>query len=263
MTSDPTRRSPARAVADDWAWLRRFTAARIALGHCGAGLPTAPHLALQAAHAQARDAVHKSFDSEAVLAQLASRGWDAIGVESGARDRLDYLKYPDKGRVLSARSDALLSDPRAKADIVLVVADGLSSRAVQVNALPVLDQLVPRLREAGHCLAPIIVATQGRVALADHVGELLQASAAIMLIGERPGLSAADSLGLYLTWMPRRGRLDSERNCISNVRNGGLSAEDATRQAVALVDRMFQHKVAGVALGRLGLHPPATPCVLT
>jgi ethanolamine ammonia-lyase small subunit len=156
---------------------------------------------------------------------------------------------------LAAASQALLSEPGLAADIVLVVADGLSSRAVQVNALPVLDALVPRLRHAGHRLAPVIVATQGRVALADHIGELLQASASLILIGERPGLSAADSLGLYLTWMPRRGRVDAERNCISNVRQGGLSTDEAAGQAAALVARMFHHQVAGVALARLPCSP--------
>jgi ethanolamine ammonia-lyase small subunit len=257
MTSE-TGHGERPAIADTWGWLTRFTEARIALGHCGTGLPTGPHLALQAAHAQARDAVLKPLDASALMAQMAARGWDAIGVHSRARDRLAYLQRPDDGRTLAADAEARLSEPGIAADVVVVVADGLSSRAVQVNAVPVLDALMPRLREAGNRIAPIVVATQGRVALADHVGEIIRASASIILIGERPGLSAADSLGLYLTWCPRRGRLDSERNCISNVRSGGLSADDAARQAARLIQRMFRHKVAGVALGRLSDAPPSS-----
>lgn len=244
------------AAPHDWGWLKRFTEARIALGHCGVGLPTAPHLAFQAAHAEARDAVLKPFDAAALVAGVQARGWPAVAVQSRAADRQAYLQRPDEGRILDDASEALLSEPHPAADIALVVADGLSSRAVEENALAVLDALVPRLKEAGHRLAPVVVATEGRVALADHVGELLQATASVILIGERPGLSAADSLGLYLTFLPRRGRVDSERNCISNVRAGGLAPAEAAAQACALIERMFRHRAAGVALARLN-SPPA------
>ncbi|MGY3453318.1 ethanolamine ammonia-lyase subunit EutC [Bradyrhizobium sp. USDA 4353] len=241
----------ATSSADDWTWLSRYTEARIALGRCGPGLPTSAHLAFQAAHAEARDAVLKPFNAEQFAADVSARGWPALAVHSRAPDRAIYLQRPDEGRLLSPESEALLSEPRAPADITLVVADGLSSRAVQVNALPVLDALMPLLAATGRRLSPVIVGSQGRVALADHVGELFGASASIILIGERPGLSAADSLGLYLTWMPRRGRVDSERNCISNVRNGGLAPADAAKQAAELLERMFRHQAAGVSLARL------------
>jgi len=245
-------KTPTTSSSDDWTWLSRYTEARIALGRCGPGLPTSAHLAFQAAHAEARDAVLKPFDAISFAADVAARGWPALAVRSRAADRASYLQRPDEGRLLSEECEALLSEPRAPADIALVVADGLSSRAVQVNALPVLDALIPRLTATGRRLSPVIVASQGRVGLADHIGELFGASASIILIGERPGLSAADSLGLYLTWMPRRGRVDSERNCISNVRHGGLTPEDAAKQAAELIERMFRHQAAGVSLAR---HP--------
>ena len=247
--------TPATSSSDDWSWLSRYTEARIALG-CGPGVPTSAHLGFQAAHAEARDAVLKPFDAEGFAADVTAHGWPALAVHSRAADRSIYLQRPDEGRLLSPASEALLSEPRAPADIALVVADGLSSRAVQVNALPVLEQLMPWLTMTGRRLSPVVIASQGRVALADHIGELLGASASIILIGERPGLSAADSLGLYLTWMPRRGRVDSERNCISNVRQGGLSPQDATTQAAELIERMFRHQAAGVSLARLPQLPP-------
>jgi len=236
-----------------WAHLRRFTEARIALGHAGCGLPTAAHLAFQAAHAQARDAVHAALDTDALMAALAERGWPAVVVASAAPDRATYLTRPDLGRVLSQESERRLSEPATAPDVVLVVGDGLSGTAVRANALPVLDALVPRLHAAGRRTGPVVVATQARVALGDPVGEILQAKAAIVLIGERPGLSAADSLGLYLTWMPRRGRVDAERNCISNVRAGGLAPETAAEQAAALVEAMFAARASGIALKSLQL----------
>ncbi|WP_315720632.1 MULTISPECIES: ethanolamine ammonia-lyase subunit EutC [unclassified Bradyrhizobium] len=247
--ADPTKL--ATNSVDAWTWLSRYTEARIALGRCGPGVPTSAHLGFQAAHAEARDAVLKPFDAEQFADDATARGWPALAVHSRAADRATYLQRPDAGRLLSPESEALLSEPRAPADIALVVADGLSSRAVLVNALPVLEALMPLLATTGRRLSPVTVAAQGRVALADHVGELLGASASIILIGERPGLSAADSLGLYLTWMPRRGRVDSERNCVSNVRQGGLAPEDAAKQAADLIARMFQHQAAGISLARL------------
>ena len=234
--------------ADPWTELRRFTDARIALGRCGAGLPTAAHLAFQAAHAAARDAVHRPLDVDGLLAALAALGLSGIPVASAAPDRPTYLQRPDLGRRLSDISQQLLSEPLTVGNVALVVADGLSSAAVENNAPPTVAALVPLLCQAGRRIAPIIVATQARVALGDHIGELLQADVAVVLIGERPGLSAVDSLGLYITWMPRLGRVDAERNCISNVRTGGLAPEEAARQAAALVETMMCYRAAGVAL---------------
>jgi len=240
--------SPLAVRPDSWAGLRRFTDARIALGRCGASLPTAAHLAFQAAHAQARDAVHTPLDTAALMTALAARNWPALRVSSAAPDRPTYLRRPDLGRRLSPDSQELLSGPMAPCEVVVVVADGLSSAAITANALPVLTALIPLLGQAGRKLGPILVASQARVALGDPIGEALQAEVSIMLIGERPGLSAMDSLGLYLTWMPRPGRVDAERNCISNVRTGGMAQEEAARQAALLVDSMKSHRSGGIAL---------------
>lgn len=242
--------------ADAWSELRRFTAARIALGRCGsAGLPTAAHLAFQASHAQARDAVHTPLDIDALRATLAAHHWPSLAVNSAAPDRPTYLKRPDLGRILSPDSLALLSQPQAPCSIAVVVADGLSSAAVTANAEPVLAELLPLLRRAGRPWGEIVVATQARVALGDAIGEALQADAAVVLIGERPGLSATDSLGIYLTWMPRPGRVDAERNCISNIRAGGMEAAQAARQAATLLDMMFTHRAAGIALSQIASVP--------
>jgi ethanolamine ammonia-lyase small subunit len=155
---------------------------------------------------------------------------------------------PDLGRALAAESKARLSEPMVAPDVAIVVGDGLSSVAVARNAIPVLELLCNRLANVGLRLAPIVVATQARVALADEIGELLQAKVSVMMIGERPGLSAADSLGMYLTFGPRRGRLDSERNCISNIREGGMTAQDAAARAVDLIRSMLEHRASGVLL---------------
>jgi ethanolamine ammonia-lyase small subunit len=222
-------------VPASWAALRKHTPARIAIGRAGSSLPTGAYLEFQAAHARARDAVHAALDVDAMVQSIAACGWPVIPVRSAAEDRQVYLRMPDLGRRLCAESRARLSEPMIAPDVVIVVGDGLSSVAVERNAVAVLRVLFPRLQAAGLQVAPIIVAVQARVALSDEVGELLQAKAALILIGERPGLSAADSLGIYLTFTPRVGRVDSERNCISNIREGGMPAADAAAQATDLI----------------------------
>lgn len=245
------------AAADNWKALCNYTAARIALGHAGSGLPTSAHLAFQLAHAKARDAVHTPLDTMALTAQLSEAGHAAIVVESAAGNRAVYLARPDLGRRLSDPSLAKLSEPMVVPDVAIVAADGLSSTAVTAHATAVIAALTPLLKNMGKTIAPVIVATQGRVALGDHIGEILQAKLVIVLIGERPGLSAFDSLGIYITWMPHCGRTDAERNCISNVRAGGLSPADAAAQAANLIEGMFQFHIAGVALSaRLALPSP-------
>jgi ethanolamine ammonia-lyase small subunit len=235
---------------DPWQEFRTHTDARIALGRAGNSVPTTHHLSFQAAHAQARDAVHTPLDKDAMILQLTQAGWPSLLLSSAAADRAVYLKRPDLGRRLSESSIETLSQPRTRTDVVLVVADGLSSIAVAANAVPTLQVLVPMLLQIPMTLAPILVATQARVALGDPIGELFQAKIAIVLIGERPGLSAADSMGMYLTWMPRPGRVDSERNCISNIRTQGLAPTEAARQAADLVKAMIDHQAAGVLLGQ-------------
>jgi ethanolamine ammonia-lyase small subunit len=225
-----------------WRDLRRFTPARVALGRAGNGVPTAAHLAFQAAHAAARDAVHAPLDTAALTAELTAAGFGSQTVHSAAPDRRTYLLRPDLGRKL-APDQTLTPLPGC---LALVICDGLSALAVQRHAAGLLQHLRPLL--TGWTLAPIAVAEQGRVALADEIGAVLQADAVAVLIGERPGLSAADSLGVYLTWQPRPGRTDAERNCISNIRPGGLALEDAAKKLAWLIREMRTLKLTGIGL---------------
>jgi ethanolamine ammonia-lyase small subunit len=246
-------------VQAGWALLRRHTLARIALGRAGFGLPTRAYLEFQAAHARARDAVHAQLDVDGMLQDIARRGWPVISVASAAQNRHAFLRMPDLGRALAADSRVRLSEPMVAPDVVIVIGDGLSSVAVARNAIPVLEVLCPRLADTGLRLAPLVVATQARVALADEIGELVQAKLSVMMIGERPGLSAADSLGMYLTFAPRRGRLDSERNCISNIHAAGMTAQDAAARAVDLIRSMLAHGASGVPLAARMLAVEQTP----
>ena len=216
-----------------WTDLRRYTPARVALGRAGNAVPTAAHLAFQADHAAARDAVHATLDVDALRRDL---GAPAPHVHSAAPDRATYLLRPDLGRML--HPDCRL-DP-IPGCIAIVIADGLSAIAAQRHA----PALIVAMRHSG----PIIIATQARVALGDDIGALLQAEAVLVLIGERPGLSAADSLGAYLTWQPRRGRSDAERNCVSNIRPEGLPIPDACLKLNWLIGQMRRLRLSGVAL---------------
>jgi ethanolamine ammonia-lyase small subunit len=227
-----------------WQNLRRFTPARIALGRVGAGLPTAAHLAFQSAHAAARDAVHAELDVAGLQADFAAAGLDSITVRSASPDRRSYLLRPDLGRALDpADRDRLAATP-SPGCIAFVVCDGLSAIAVQRHAAPLL-----RLVAVGLDTPPrVVVASQGRVALGDAVGAALQAEAVVVLIGERPGLSTPDSLGAYLTWQPRIGRTDAERNCISNIRAEGLPVEPAAAKLLWLMAEMRRLRLTGVGL---------------
>ena len=222
-----------RALSPDpWARLRAFTAARIGLGRAGNALPTRELLAFGLAHALARDAVHIALDVAALECELDADGFAHVTVHSAASDRSHYLRRPDHGRQLdpSSRERLQALTPASTPDAVLVIADGLSARAVNCHALPLLHALRPLLSD--WTLAPIVIAEQARVALGDEIGVLLNAAQVVMLIGERPGLSSPDSLGIYLTHGPRAGLTDADRNCISNVRPEGLPpAAAATRLA--------------------------------
>ena len=229
-----------------WQDLRRFTPARVALGRAGNGLPTAAHLAFQAAHAGARDAVHAALDVAAIQAALSAAGLPSLAVHSAAPDRRTYLLRPDLGRRLRETDRTRL--PPAPGATVLVVCDGLSATAVQCHAVPLLVLAAGALGHAGRAPAPIVVAEQGRVALGDEIGTVMQAEAVAVLIGERPGLSAADSLGVYLTWQPRLGRTDAERNCISNIRADGLPPEAAAAKLLWLIGAMRRLRLTGIDL---------------
>ena len=239
-------------VSDQWSDLRRYTTARIALGRTGASLPTNEVLNFALAHAQARDAVHTPLDVEALTTQLQTQSTKVLHVRSRVSDRATYLSRPDLGRRLDDDSARMLATVANKgADLVFVLSDGLSSGAVQKHAAPLLVALKPLL--ADYQWAPLVIATQARVALADEVGELLSARLAISLIGERPGLSSADSLGAYLTFNPRIGRSDAERNCISNIRLEGLTYAEAAEQIAELVRAALKLSLTGV---NLRLSPP-------
>ena len=234
-----------------WQALRRHTAARIALGRSGVSLPTGAHLAFQLAHAQARDAVHLALDGAVLSHALAQQGLASVPLHSAAATRSDYLQRPDLGRRLDAASRARLLDVGTGStgvDLALVAADGLSALAVQRHAAPFLAALRQRLALEAWTVSPLYIVAQGRVAIGDEVGELLRARAVLVLIGERPGLSSPDSLGLYLTWAPQVGLLDDRRNCISNVRPEGLAYAPAAYRLHYLLSQAFSRQVSGVGL---------------
>ncbi len=221
--------------------MRRATPARVGLGRVGQGLPTAPMLAFQLAHARARDAVHAELDPARLIDALDR---PAIVVGSAAADRIAYLADPSLGRRLAAGGPTL---PRGEHDLAIVIADGLSATAVHAHAAPVVEALCARLADLS--LGPPVIARQARVAIGDPIGEALGARLVVVLLGERPGLSAADSLGAYLTWGPRPGRRDSERNCVSNIREpGGLSVAQAADKIAWLVREALRLGFTGVDL---------------
>ncbi|WP_448190806.1 ethanolamine ammonia-lyase subunit EutC [Azospirillum sp. sgz301742] len=242
-------------MSDPWTALRRTTRARIGLGRCGDGLPTAALLDFQLAHARARDAVHTPFDAAGMAAALD--GMEVVTVRSQATDRATYLQRPDLGR----RLDPTTVLVPGEYDAVFVIADGLSATGVHAHAVPTLKAVLARL--SGWRIAPVVLAGQARVALGDDVGARLGAAMVAMLIGERPGLSAADSLGVYLTWDPKPGRTDAERNCLSNIHPpDGLGYEAAADRLAWLMTEARARKLTGVGLKDEGLKyvtPPSAP----
>ncbi|MGE8067605.1 ethanolamine ammonia-lyase subunit EutC [Pseudomonas sp. NPDC089569] len=235
-----------------WQELRRLTPARIALGRTGTSLPTRAQLDFQYAHAQARDAVHLPFDHRALRSQLTERGHQSILLHSAAIDRNSYLQRPDLGRKLSDESAQALREHAAAnpggVDLVIVVADGLSALAVHRHTLPFLARLEEQVRAQNWSAAPVVLVEQGRVAVADEIGELLGAKMTVILIGERPGLSSPDSLGLYFTYNPKVGLTDAYRNCISNVRLEGLSYGMAAHRLLYLMREACRRQLSGVNL---------------
>ena len=240
---------PPLVTPNPWQDWRQATPARLALGRAGAGMPTDETLRFGWAHALARDAIHAALDVDALAAQLSEDGWTVARARSRAADRASYLRRPDLGRQLDPQdAEGLRGLPRdAACDLAVVLGDGLSSLAVERQARPLLQALKPLL-PADLVLAPVVMATQARVALADEVGEIFGARLAVILIGERPGLSSPDSLGMYLTHAPRRGRNDAERNCISNVRPEGLAPALAAAKLAWLVREALRRGLTGVDL---------------
>ncbi len=247
--SDRGRAVSDAVQSDPWTELRRHTAARLALGRCGASLPSVEVLRLGLAHAQARDAVHVAFDAERVRAELTVHGFDLLEVRSAAPDRATYLHRPDLGRRLSGGDRAMLDTAAGGGcDVLCVVGDGLSAPAVHRHASALLIELRARFEALGLRLGPVVLAHRARVALGDEIGERLRAGLVVVLVGERPGLSSPDSLGAYLTWRPRVGRTDAERNCVSNIRPEGLAASEAARRIAWLVDAARRLGATGVRL---------------
>jgi len=236
----------------DRSLLRAYTNARVGLRRAGTSLATGELLDMAQCLAEARDAVHAELSTVSLLRQLAERGLQAIALKSAARDRAEYLRRPDLGRQLSAGSREILEQTESKrCGLVTVIADGLSAIAAERHAVPLLDALLPLLRNRqieDWLLGPVVIAAQARVAIGDEVGERLQASVMLLLIGERPGLSSPDSLGAYITWAPRAGRNDAERNCISNIRPEGLSYALAARKIAGYLSEARRRQLTGVAL---------------
>jgi len=261
-------------VDNSWHVLRQYTAARIGLGRAGISVPTKHLLDFQLAHAQAQDAVHLPLNIEQLKDDIERLKTDieqpykaddasaihSLAVHSQVNDRAHYLQRPDLGRRLDADSADLLKRSAAPAeepyDLAIVIIDGLSSFAIQKNAPPLLQLLTQRLtqqplsddKDETCRLAPIVIVQQGRVAIGDEVGELLNAKSVLVFVGERPGLSSPDSLGLYLTWGPKVGLTDESRNCISNVRPQGLVYQEAVNKVYYLLSQAHQRKLTGVNL---------------
>jgi ethanolamine ammonia-lyase small subunit len=229
--------------------LRALTPARVGLGRAGVSQQLRDVLAFQRAHAMARDAVHAALDPRLLASSLAAMEGmpEVLLLHSAAPDRQTYLQRPDLGRALDDRSrKALAAQQGSEFDLAIVIADGLSALAVERHVAPLLHSLLPHLESWS--IAPLCIVEQGRVAIGDEIGELLRARIAVVLIGERPGLSSPDSLGAYVTWMPRRGRTDAERVCISNIRAEGLSYADAAAQLQSVLALARQNQLTGVAL---------------
>ncbi len=229
--------------------LTRYTPARVSLGRTGHSLPTARLLEFNLDHARARDAVYSEFDWQQNERGIAALGCTSMRLESQASDRRTYLLRPDLGRKLSPESlETLRQVPPAQYDLCIVLADGLSAVAVNTHALEITKRLIEKTKQLDWEIAPVALVAQGRVAIADEIGEALQAEMTLILIGERPGLSSPHSLGAYLTHRPRVGLTDERRNCVSNIRPDGLTYDRATEKILYLLQEMKAHQISGVGL---------------
>jgi ethanolamine ammonia-lyase small subunit len=252
-----TSKNAGTVTIDPWDRLRRHTAARIALGRAGGSLPTREVLAFAAAHAAARDAVHEALDWDRLEADIRALPCDVVRLEraaaaasSAAADRATYLQRPDLGRRLSDASAQRLdaSDRKAAPDVALVISDGLSAPAAERQVTPLLRELLPMLRTSRVTVSPAFLVRSGRVAIEDEIGARVGAKAAVILLGERPGLGSPDSLGAYLVFNPQPGRTDAERNCVSNIRPGGLPFPAAAATLHYLITEAIRRQISGVLL---------------
>ncbi len=253
MTSDDG--VPSKPASNDdalWSGLRRLTAARIGLRRAGASLATGPLLDFQLAHARARDAVHEPLDQARLDADLAGLGVPVLSVASAVDEKQTYLMRPDLGRSLAAGADAVLAPYAHESgppyDVAFVVTEGLSAGAVQAHAQPVLAAVLPALAAEGWRIAPLVFVRYGRVAIGDAIAQRLRADSVAVFIGERPGLTATDSLGAYLTWQPGSHTTDADRNCISNIRPEGIGYYDAAFKLVHILRAMRARRLSGVKI---------------
>ncbi|MBS1822144.1 MAG: ethanolamine ammonia-lyase subunit EutC [Acidobacteria bacterium] len=254
--------SKALTRVDPWRGLTRWTTARIAMGCAGVSTPTSPLLAFNSDHALARDAIYAPLNVARLKGQFQDAGFETIAVTSRVKSRAEYLRRPDLGRSLAPDSAEVLARKQSPSQVLtVVVADGLSALAPMTHALPLLELLRGGL--ADWVLDTIVLATEARVALGDEIGQIRGAEAVLVLIGERPGLKSPDSLGAYLTYRPRVGRMDSERNCVSNIRPEGLSYEQAAFRLVHLLDRARILGATGVTLKDNSDHLPDAPAKRT
>lgn len=237
---------------DPWYSLRQFTQARIAQGRVGHGQTSSSLLDFQLAHALARDAVHLPWNVEAFSHGVTALGMDTITLTTQVCDRVHYLKRSDLGRKLNETSrEALLLRTKEESDIVFIFSNGLSSTAIETHGLALLTAIIDAFKPVTNALrlAPVCLVPNARVAVSDEIGVLLKAKLAVIVVGERPGLSAADSLGIYMTYNPNPDNTDAERNCISNIRPpDGLSYEAATSKLLYLSDQAFRNRISGVTL---------------
>lgn len=231
---------------DPWEKLRQYTDARIALGRVGASLPLDEHLKFKLAHARARDAVHQTIQTNDILSSLRPDQEHPLLLHSMASDRMEYLTRPDKGRILNHTSRELLCSGKSGFDICPVLCDGLSARAVHETAAAVTNGLLQLVDQTTLQASPVCIVTNGRVAIGDEIGFLLKAKMVVVLIGERPGLSSPNSLGAYITYNPKPGTTDEARNCISNIRQGGMSAAKAVSKIAYLIEEGFKIGETGV-----------------
>lgn len=229
-------------------FLKDLTQARVGLGRAGTSLPTKAVLNFKLAHAEARDAVYTPLSVNELVASLAPLQLQIVPLTTEASNRSQYLQRPDFGKVLSAESVGKVEYDVKNNDVVICIADGLSSTAIEKNVFNVLEFLIPQLQKANFSLGKIYLITHGRVAVADQIGDILNATLSLIFIGERPGLSAADSMGIYLTYQPKVGLTDNSRNCISNICDGGLSPKLAADKAFYLIEEAFRRKISGVEL---------------
>lgn len=242
------RKQPTIITQDMWTELKQFTDARISLGRCGTSLPLHESLAFKLAHAKARDAVLQPFKMDWLARELKNSGYTTLQLTSSVADRREFLTRPDKGRRLDDPSRALLTAQHKGGDLAIVIGDGLSPRAIHENALPFIQNFMALVSQTNLTTTPICLVKNARVAVADEIAYLQGSRLVIMLIGERPGLSSPNSLGIYMTYAPKPGTTDESRNCISNIRQGGMRTKAAAQKLAYLVETALQSKTSGIQL---------------